>query len=183
MPPASRMECFAPRASPKALRGRPMVTLKMAASLDGRIATRTGESRWITGPEARRLTHALRGTHDAILVGSGTVLADDPDLSCRLEGFTPRPILRAVADTRDGFALAELDLAQRREGDVLGADQSGGRSALRLLRVLEHGEVIALARELADEAVGRDPAGHVPGFADAVTQTNLLSGGDWVERS
>ena len=91
--------------------------------------------------------------------------------------------LRAVAATRDGFALAELDLAQRREGDVLGADQSGGRSALRLLRVLEHGEVIALARELADEAVGRDPAGHVPGFADAVTQTNLLSGGDWVERS
>lgn len=91
--------------------------------------------------------------------------------------------LEAVAATRDGFTLAELDLAQRREGDVLGAEQSGGRSALRLLRVLEHADLIATAREIAEEAVRRDPAAHEPGFADAVTQTNLLSGGDWAERT
>lgn len=91
--------------------------------------------------------------------------------------------LAAVASTRDGFELAELDLAQRREGDVLGAEQSGGRSTLRLLRVLEHADVIARARALAEEAVRRDPALQVPGFADAVTQTNLLSGGEWGERS
>ncbi|MFZ2428598.1 MAG: helicase-related protein, partial [Propioniciclava sp.] len=91
--------------------------------------------------------------------------------------------LAAIAGTRDGFALAELDLAQRREGDVLGASQSGGRSTLRLLRVLEHADVIEAARALAEEAVSRDPDRATPGFADAVTQTNLLAGEEWIDRS
>ncbi len=80
------------------LTGRPFVSAKFAASLDGRIATRTRDARWITGDRARAHGHRLRHRYDAILVGSGTVLADDPELSARFLGA--RQPLRVILDGR-----------------------------------------------------------------------------------
>ncbi|MSU89189.1 bifunctional diaminohydroxyphosphoribosylaminopyrimidine deaminase/5-amino-6-(5-phosphoribosylamino)uracil reductase RibD [Rhodobacteraceae bacterium 2CG4] len=78
--------------------GRPRLTLKLASTLDGRIALANGQSRWITGPQARGFVHGLRATSDAVLIGAGTARADNPRLDVREGHETPRPPVRIVAD-------------------------------------------------------------------------------------
>lgn len=122
--------------------------------------------------------HQLRGR-----IGRGA----HPGLCLLLTRTAPDSVaaerLRAVAATRDGFELAETDLAQRREGDVLGAAQAGVRSSLKLLRVLDHVELIRQTRAIAEDCVRRDPDLSEAGVADAVRQLNESAAADWLERS
>ena len=91
--------------------GQPFVHLKLAVSLDGKIATRTRDSRWVTGPQARKRAHELRHAYDAILVGAGTAITDDPSLSDRSGLKRRRPLVRVVLD--DALRLSpDSQLAQ-----------------------------------------------------------------------
>ncbi|HJS31632.1 MAG TPA: bifunctional diaminohydroxyphosphoribosylaminopyrimidine deaminase/5-amino-6-(5-phosphoribosylamino)uracil reductase RibD [Alphaproteobacteria bacterium] len=80
--------------------GRPLVTLKTATTLDGRIATHSGQSQWITGALARARAHLLRAQHDAVMIGAGTAIADDPLLTCRLPGLGAASPVRILVDPR-----------------------------------------------------------------------------------
>lgn len=92
----------------KTEQGRPFVTLKLASSFDGRIATATGHSQWITGPRARRAVHAMRARHDAVMVGAGTARADDPALNVRDLGVSHQPVRVVVSRHMDLPLLGQL---------------------------------------------------------------------------
>ncbi|MDR2930086.1 MAG: ATP-dependent DNA helicase RecG [Propionibacteriaceae bacterium] len=109
--------------------------------------------------------HQLRGR-----IGRGSAPGVCLLLTDAEEGSASRDRLDLVASTRDGFVLANADLAQRREGDVLGTNQSGRRGALRLLSVLDHAELIQTARDIAAQVVARDPQMTDPGVSDYVSE-------------
>ncbi|WP_268747002.1 bifunctional diaminohydroxyphosphoribosylaminopyrimidine deaminase/5-amino-6-(5-phosphoribosylamino)uracil reductase RibD [Sulfitobacter mediterraneus] len=88
--------------------GRPLLTLKLANSFDGRIATGTGESQWITAPQARRVVHAMRSRHDGVLIGGGTARADDPSLTVRDLGVDHQPARIVVSRRLDLPLMGQL---------------------------------------------------------------------------
>ncbi len=98
---------------------RPRVTLKLATSLDGRIAAASGQSKWITGEEARTQGHRLRAEHDAVLVGSGTAFADDPMLTCRVEGYDGKQPARVVLDSGGRLPLDSQLVKSARDVPVI----------------------------------------------------------------
>lgn len=136
--------------------GRPFVTAKFAMSLDGKIATRTGESRWITGEEARRHSHRLRHIHDAILVGVNTVMADDPELTTRIEGVDARQPLRVVVDSQ---------LRIRQSARIVGAGT--------LIAATRAGRVGAA--EVVKLPAAADGRVSLPALLDELGKRNLLS--------
>lgn len=143
--------------------GRPHVTLKIASTLDGRIALPSGESQWITGASARAHVHLMRARHDAIMTGIGTVLADDPELNCRLAGIDHARAVRVVVDTRGrlpaGSKLAQS--ARRQPVWCLVADQAKDAFSVRDVDALgvprgDGGvDLDAGLRVLADEGITR----------------------------
>jgi diaminohydroxyphosphoribosylaminopyrimidine deaminase/5-amino-6-(5-phosphoribosylamino)uracil reductase len=152
---------------------RPLVTLKLASTLDGRIATHGGESRWITGEPARRMAHTLRGTHDAVLVGVGTVLADDPDLTCRIPGFRPTPIVRVVADTHLRTPLRARLMATAHDAPTWMLVRAGSDSA----RTSAFTELGAVLHEVPGSAAGVDLGAGLTALADAGITRLLVEGG------
>src|SRR4051794_25590974 len=95
------------------------VTLKLATSLDGRIATASGESRWITGSQSRQQVHRLRADHDAAVIGIETALADDPELTVRVAGYNGRQPARVVLDSRQRLTPGCKLVATAREVPTL----------------------------------------------------------------
>jgi len=118
--------------------GQPFVTLKAAMSLDGKIATRSGDSKWITGPEGRALVQQLRVENDAVLVGIGTVLADDPLLTVRLPGEEKKP-LRVVVDSNLRIPLESQIVQTARDYPTVVAGVEGQSPAGKKELLSTHG--------------------------------------------
>jgi len=170
--------------------GLPMVTLKLATSLDGRLATATKESKWITGPAARRAAHGLRARHDAILVGSGTVIDDDPDLTCRLPGGVPVPAPRVVADARLRTPPTARIVATARQVPTILATVPGHGAALdpfraagvEILELPPEGEGIAMRgilEALAQRGITRLLAEGGSGVAASLLREGLVDRLAW----
>lgn len=154
--------------------GRPLVTLKLATTLDGRIATRAGESRWITGEVSRAWAHALRASHDAIMVGLGTVEADDPRLTCRLPGLEQRSPIRVVVDSRLRLSLKSHLVTGARQTPTWVITGDGARAARKKALAAAGVEVIAVAAG----AEGRpDPRAALLALGDRGLTRVLVEGG------
>ncbi|HJN04417.1 MAG TPA: bifunctional diaminohydroxyphosphoribosylaminopyrimidine deaminase/5-amino-6-(5-phosphoribosylamino)uracil reductase RibD [Alphaproteobacteria bacterium] len=152
--------------------GQPLVTLKLASTLDGKIATHSGRSQWITGEAARAAGHLLRVHHDAVLVGVGTAVADDPELTCRVPGLVHRSPVRIVLDPRLRLPLTHRLVVQAAAPTwlvALGDADSARRRAFEDCGI----EVVTGA----GEAGQFDLAGVLKGLAERGLTRILVEGG------
>lgn len=152
---------------------RPRVTVKLASSLDGRIALASGESRWITGEAARAEGHRLRASHDSILVGVGTALQDDPALTVRLPDYRGPQPLRVVLDTRLRLPKDSTLVQTAHQVPVLVLCSPVGDQDRR--RALESAGVQVV--ETATSEVGLDPLGVLDALAAAGVGSVMIEGG------
>lgn len=157
--------------------GRPLVTLKLATTLDGRIATKRGDSRWITGAAARARAHLLRVRNDAVLIGSGTAVTDNPRLDVRLAGLEAAAPLRVVLDGRLRLPLTH-DLVTRAKAQPswLMTHQGGPRDRIEAYRAAGV-EVIPIA---ADEGGNLSIAAALAVLAQRGVTRLLVEGGGHV---
>jgi diaminohydroxyphosphoribosylaminopyrimidine deaminase/5-amino-6-(5-phosphoribosylamino)uracil reductase len=152
--------------------GRPFVHLKLATSLDGRISTRTGDSRWITGAESRARVHELRHEYDAILVGAGTALADDPLLTDRSGRARRRPLVRVVLDERLRLTPASQLARTAREAPIVVFTAKHSAASPSAVELAERGVEI-----VPDESGGRDLRAVLEQLAGRSLQSVLIEGG------
>jgi diaminohydroxyphosphoribosylaminopyrimidine deaminase/5-amino-6-(5-phosphoribosylamino)uracil reductase len=168
--------------------GRSLVVLKMASTLDGRVAAADGSSRWITGPEAREAVHRMRSRSDCVMVGSGTVRRDDPRLTVRLQGYDPAggPLRLAVAGPggipRDALMLGDgprsvVALPATAPPEVVAGMEGAGAEVWRLPE--EGGTVVlpALLTRMAKEGVGETLCEGGPSLATALLRAELADRG------
>jgi len=155
---------------------RPLVTLKLAVSADGKIARAPGGEQWITGEEARRFGHFLRASHDAILAGIETVLADDPELTCRIPGLEDRSPLRVVLDSGLRLPMTSKLVQTAHKVPVVVFTTREGGDGLRAAQV----DIV----RVAPDAQGRPDLGAVLGELASRGATRLLvEGGATVEEA
>jgi diaminohydroxyphosphoribosylaminopyrimidine deaminase/5-amino-6-(5-phosphoribosylamino)uracil reductase len=176
--------------------GRPLVTLKAASTLDGRIATHRGDSQWITGAAARSCGHIMRMTHDAIVVGIGTALVDDPELTCRVPGLEEHSPVRVVIDTRLQLPLISKLVRSARETPtwvVVSAEtEADRRVAYEDLGVVvlpievggdHHPEPIAILKALGARGLTRVLVEGGSAVAAALMRANLIDRMAWFRAS
>lgn len=150
--------------------GRPFVHLKLATSLDGKIATRTGDSRWITGTESRVRVHELRHEYDSILVGAGTAATDDPWLTDRSGKQRRRPLVRVVLDEHLTLSEQSRLAVTANDSPVLVFAGSSVPAALS-------NELVARGVEVHRDVSSRDPEAVLDHLGRNQIQSVLIEGG------
>jgi diaminohydroxyphosphoribosylaminopyrimidine deaminase / 5-amino-6-(5-phosphoribosylamino)uracil reductase len=149
-------------------KGRPLFTLKAATTLDGRIATRSGQSQWITGLRARAAGHMLRARHDAIMIGIGTALADNPRLNCRLQGmerYSPRrivadstlalPLSSPLVETVNDIPTTIMTVASAERGKIRDMEKKGVKVVQLSASISGHPSPESMAEALGGQGLSR----------------------------